>query len=721
MEPANTLPEHLVADEVASFSRWTGLEPEGLVEVMRYYQDRSSPHQAAAAECLHRIVDSIKAYCVERGVTKYSHWFNSWTETPAYKRDNIEHLTTASLFQGEPDASSKPTGGLRSTYEARGYTVWDSKAPLFILNGTTLCIPTLFISYNGEALDLKSPLLRAKGVLAKAVERFVNAAEPGAYDFKQVKVRTWAAPEQEYFLVPAALAAERPDLIHCKATAMGNPPPRNQQLEDHYLGSIPADVHNFFEDFNEALDKLGITPKTDHNEVAPRQFEFAPMHDEAARAADQNLLSLHVLREVAADHGWTALTHEKPFAGLNGSGKHLNFSVGLADRRSGALVRNLHEPPEDPRQRLTFLVVLAATVAGIKRRARLLRASVATRSNDQRLGGNEAPPSVISVYLGETLRTVAEDLIAQRSSPNGNGGSRLDLALDGVPLLARDNTDRNRTSPIAFTGNKFEFRMPGADSAIYLPLTVLIASIAEALDEVAAKLEKVEASELPRALRDTLAEVMREAEPVIFDGDCYSEAWRNEAERRGLPAATDTATALAAFADPEQQEFLSKFGIWSRQESSAFYRVKMDEYAKLTAIEASTVIEMVSTAVMPAAIEHQTSLSERVGTLSGALDVAEERGHRSAAALNEQLDLALESLTAFGTLVTRLERGSALVRAARDEMLAETDEEVRGRAAATKLVPELEKLRTTCDELERMLPENLYPFPTAGDLLYADE
>lgn len=720
MKCQNILPDHLVADEVASFSRWTGRDVEGgLVEIMHDFQDVSSPHHKASAECLHRIVENIKEYCVERGVTKYSHWFNSWTESPAYKRDNIEHLSPKTLFQGEPDASSKPSGGLRSTYEARGYTVWDSKAPLFILNQTTLCIPTLFISYKGESLDLKSPLLRAKSSLNLAVQRFVDAVEPGKIDWSRVKVRIFAGPEQEYFLLPEGIAAERPDLIHCKATVIGNPPPRNQQLEEHYLGSIPADVHDFFENFNEELSKLGIVPATDHNEVAPRQFEFAPLHDEAARAADQNLLALHVLREVASEHGWTAVTHEKPFAGLNGSGKHVNFSVCLVDKETGALVKNLHAPPEEVEETLEFLVVLTATVVAIKRRARLLRASVATRSNDLRLGGNEAPPAVISVYLGETLRKATEEIINNRQLVENNGESRIDLALDGVPIVARDNTDRNRTSPIAFTGNKFEFRMPGSNSAIYLPLTIIAASIADTLDEAAARIEKADAGRnINKVLRDVLEEQMREAESVIFDGDCYSDGWKVEATERGLPEARDTATALAAFVDPEQQEFLSKYGIWSQHESSAFYRVKMDEYAKLTAIEASTIIEMVTTALKPSATEHQTNLADRVASLSEAQAVASERKHRAAEMLAGQLDNAIEELEVFGELVDALDAGVKVTLAAKEKALALEKEAVRGEHAASELAPALAQLRQTCDELERRLPTELYPFPNCGELLY---
>lgn len=725
MDSENILPEHLVTDEVASFSRWTGLEPEGLPDIMRHFQDHSSPHNAAAAECLHRIVEAIRAYCVERGVTKYCHWFNSWTESPAYKRDNIDHLSTKTLFQGEPDASSKPTGGLRSTYEARGYTVWDSKSPLFILNGTTLCIPTVFISYKGEALDLKSPALRASAALKKSVRRLFEAIEPGQIDWSKVKVRTFAGPEQEYFLIPKALADRRPDLIHCKSTVMGTTPPRNQQLEEHYLGSIPPDVHDFFERFNRELAKLGIVPSADHNEVAPRQFEFAPMFEEAVRAADQNLLAMHIMREVAAQHGWLAITHEKPFAGLNGSGKHLNFSVGLVNRATGKLLRNLHAPPDDPRQRLTFLVTLVATVAGIRRRARLLRASVATRSNDQRLGGNEAPPAIISVYLGEMLRQVSDQLVEQKerlSEPNGL--TAINLGLSGVPLVSRDNTDRNRTSPLAFTGNKFEFRMPGANSAIYLPLTILQAAMAEAFDEVATKVEQRRSngdSDLPKILSDVFAELLEEARPLIFDGDCYSAEWRAEAARRGLPEARDTASALFAFADPEQQEFLAKFGIWTQQESSAFFRAKMDEYAKIIAIEAATLLEMVSTGIMPAAHRHQTDLAERVAALSDAREIADERRHEAARGLVEQLDAAVASLADFGALVSRLEQGHAAVRRARAAMLAIAgDPAARGRFAAETVVPAIQALGVTCNELEALIPAELYPYPTYGQLLYGE-
>jgi glutamine synthetase len=748
MTGENVLPPNLVNDEVASFSRWTGLEPESLSDIMRHYQDPGSPHHAAAAECLHRIVENIKAYCVGRGVTKFCHWFNSWTESPAYKRDNIAHLSTETLFQGEPDASSKPSGGLRSTYEARGYTVWDSKAPLFILNGTTLCIPTLFISYYGEALDLKSPTLRAKTALSKSVRRFLDLALPGRFDWSTQVVRTFAGPEQEYFLVPAELVAERPDMVHCSTLLMGNPPPRNQQLSEHYLGSIPVDVHAFFEELNAELARLGITPSTDHNEVAPRQFEFAPMFAEATRAADQNLLAMHLLREVAERHGWVAFTHEKPFPGINGSGKHLNFSVGIVDRVSERLVLNLHAPPRDPDLRFLFLVSIAATVMGIKRRARLLRGSVASRSNDMRLGGHEAPPAIISAYMGETIGRVAGQLFGL--DPEKNGGSvssRLDLALDGVPLVSRDHTDRNRTSPLAFTGNKFEFRMPGANSATYLPLTMIIAAMAEGFGKAADIFEALGAHRSREAvLLEVFQNLMKEAEEIVFNGDCYSQQWRDEAARRGLPNATHTAEALEAFNDPEQQEFLSGLGIWSRQECSAFFRVKMDEYAKRVAIEAVTMLEMVTTGLRPAAIEHQTTLAERVTALGDALEIAEDRGLTApprprkkrpdprlgaaglqvaedpglaqARALAQQLDDAVRDLGGFGELITRLDRSVDRVNGALRALEREPDDGARGRLAAADAVPALHALRAVCNDLERQLPADLYPFPTCGELLY---
>jgi glutamine synthetase len=717
----NILPDYLVTDEVASFSRWTGLAPEGLADIMRFYQDSGSPHHAAAAECLHRIVEKIKSYCKERGVTKYCHWFNSWTGTPAYKRDNIDLLSPKTLFQGEPDASSKPSGGLRSTYEARGYTVWDSKGSLFILNGTTLCIPTLFISYRGESLDLKSPTLRAKATLAQAVERFLEAAEPGCYDWSKTKVRTFAGPEQEYFLLPSALASQRPDLVHCGATVVGNPPPRNQQLEEHYLGSIPLDVHDFFEELNNELAKLGIVPATDHNEVAPRQFEFAPLHDEAVRAADQNLLAMHILDEVARRRGWLALTHEKPFSGLNGSGKHLNFSVGLVDKASGELVRNLFAPPKETTQRLTFLVTMAATIVGIKRRARLLRASVASRSNDLRLGGNEAPPAVISVYMGETLREVAGELLGQEQAES-NDGQQIDLALEGVPLVARDNTDRNRTSPIAFTGNKFEFRMPGADSAVYLPLAVWSAATAEVLEEVAAKVaEKPAGDSTKKVLRRVFRELMHEAEPVIFDGDCYSQQWRDEANRRGLSEARDTANALSAFVDEEQQAFLNRAGIWEHEVSSAYFRVKMDQYAKLVAIEAATLVEMVGTAIRPAAQTHQTGLAARVAALHEAQDIALRHGHQATDALKQHLDQALDSLNDFGALVSQLDGLYDRLLAALATLDELNGDARRGCHAAESVAPAMGQLRDCCNQLERILPDELYPYPTCSELLYGED
>jgi len=722
MTAENILPENLVTDEVASFSRWTGLQPESLSDIMRYYQDADSPHHAAAAECLHRIVETIKEHCIARGVTKYSHWFNSWTESPAYKRDNIAHLSPETLFQGEPDASSKPSGGLRSTYEARGYTVWDSKAPLFILNGTTLCIPTLFISYYGEALDLKSPTLRAKAALARSIQRFLDLTLPGRFDWSKFKVRIFAGPEQEYFLIPEAMAVGRPDLVHCSATVMGNPPPKNQQLSEHYLGSIPVNVHAFFEELNEELARIGIVPSTDHNEVAPQQFEFAPMFDEATRAADQNLLAMHLLGEVAARHGWVALTHEKPFTGLNGSGKHLNFSTCIVTRDTEELVLNLHAPPHVPEHRFPFLVSLAATVLGVKRRARLLRGSIASRSNDLRLGGHEAPPAIISAYLGETIARVAGELYGLDPEKNGDYVSgQLDLALDGVPLVSRDHTDRNRTSPLAFTGNKFEFRMPGANSAVYMPLTMIIAAMAEGFDAAANLIEEQDRSRGQDAvLLEVFQTLMREAEEIVFDGDCYSEEWRREAAERGLPVANNTAEALEVFNDPNQQKFLADLGIWTTSESSAYYRVKMDEYANRTAIEAATMLEMVLTGIRPAAIQQQADLATRVAALSEAQETAAARKTPHADTLEKHVNSALDSLRSFGEQLARLDSALEALKLAQRQLENISDERERGLCAAEKLVPGLESLRIVCDELERVIPAELYPYPTCGDLLYGD-
>lgn len=722
MTAENVLPKNLVSDEVASFSRWTGLEPESLYDIMRYYQEADSPHHEAAAECLHRIVENIKEHCISRGVTKFCHWFNSWTESPAYKRDNIDHLSPETLFQGEPDASSKPSGGLRSTYEARGYTVWDSKAPLFILNGTTLCIPTLFISYHGAALDLKSPTLRAKAALAKSIQRYLDLTLPGEFDWKKFKVRTFAGPEQEYFLIPESMAVARPDLVHCGATVLGNPPPRNQQLSEHYFGSIPVNVHAFFEEFNDELARLGITPSTDHNEVAPQQFEFAPMFDEATRAADQNLLSMHLLGEVAARHGWLAITHEKPFAGLNGSGKHLNFSVCIVTRDTEEIVLNLHSPPEVSELRFPFLVSLAATVVGVKRRARLLRGSIASRSNDLRLGGHEAPPAIISAYLGETIAQVAGQLYGLDPEKSADSVSdKIDLALDGVPLVSRDHTDRNRTSPLAFTGNKFEFRMPGANSAVYMPLTMIIAAMAEGFGVAADLIEGQDQGRGQEAvLLDVFQTLMREAEEIVFDGDCYSQDWRDEAAKRGLPKANNTAEALEAFNDPQEQEFLANLGIWSTQESSAYYRAKMDEYANRTQIEAATMLEMVLTGIRPAVLQHQTDLATRVAALSDAQESAASRKLPHADTLERHVTSALDTVRSFGEQLARLETAVDSVESAQKELDGTSDQGARGRFAAGTLIPALESLRAVCDELERVIPSELFPYPTCGDLLYGD-
>jgi glutamine synthetase len=653
------------------------------------------------------VAHAMKEWALERGATHYCHWFHPMTGATAEKHDAfltfdkerrpIEHFSASQLAQGEPDASSFPSGGRRTTFEARGYTAWDPSSPAFLMEGpggATLCIPTVFLSYHGEALDKKTPLLRSIAALSRASVRLLRLlGESADRVFPQVGC------EQEYFLVDRALFEQRPDLMLCGRTLLGARPPKGQQLEDHYFGSIPARVLAFMQDAEADLIRLGVPAKTRHNEVAPHQFEAAPIFEEVNLAADHNQLVMEILRRVARRHGFTLLLHEKPFDGINGSGKHNNWSLSTAEGR------NLFEPGSTPHENLEFLVFLVCTLKAVHKRAALLRASIASAANDLRLGANEAPPAIISVFLGRQL----SEILDQIESGAVRGGSEqeiIDLGISTIPLISKDNTDRNRTSPFAFTGNKFEFRAVGASMSISLPHTVLNAAMAEALDEVSNKLEsRLASAETPeRVILEVLRGEIAATRPVRFEGDNYSQEWRDEAERRGLPSAKNTPDALQAWLDPSNQQLLRSYGVLTDAEIHARHHIFLEQYVKLVDIEAATLLGLTRQYVLPAALRHQAQAADAVGKLTflegGPVNVQKQYVSSLAEDISELIkrSRALESVLA--------------------EVRDEPDLEKRGQRTARELISGMGAVREIADRLESRVERALWSLPTYLDLLF---
>jgi glutamine synthetase len=566
------------------FRRWLDIVEQG-----------ARPERSVADAIAH----AVKEWAIEAGATHFCHWFHPMTGLTAEKHDSflafdnngkaIEKFTGSMLIQSEPDASSFPSGGMRSTFEARGYTSWDPTSPMFLMdtpNGRTLCIPSAFLGYHGQALDEKAPLLRSMEAVNKAAVALMGLlGEQGVS-----RVTATVGPEQEYFVVDRAYVAARPDLAIAGRSLLGAKAPKGQSLEDHYFGSIPQRVQSFMEEVETELYLLGVSAKTRHNEVAPSQFEIAPIFSEANLAADHNQLVMSTLRKVAARHDLVALLHEKPFAGVNGSGKHLNWS--MADNRGV----NLLEPGSEPHQNLRFLAVLAGVMLGVHRHASLLRAAIASSGNDFRLGANEAPPAIISVFLGDTLTEIVEAFAKGTTAKGNTKDALIELGVDRLPAIAKDNTDRNRTSPFAFTGNKFEFRAVGASASISWPATCLNTAVADGLTQLAAWIsEDSTGDRVLKAVRKALVE----SAPVRFDGNNYSEEWVQEAEKRGLPHARNTPAALTALWKPETEQLFSVYKVLSPEELHARAEVRLDQYNKRVEIELDLLTRLVDTQILP--------------------------------------------------------------------------------------------------------------------------
>lgn len=645
------------------------------------------------------VAHAMKDWALEHGATHFTHWFQPLTGITSEKHDSFINpksdgtvlmaFSGKELVQGEPDASSFPSGGLRATFEARGYTVWDPTSPAFIKD-EVLCIPTAFISYTGEALDKKTPLLRSEVALEKEAKRVL-----ALFGHKPKRVVTTCGPEQEYFLVKEADYEARPDLILCGRTLFGCEPAKGQELEEHYFGAIRPSVNAFMKEVDDELWKLGVPVRTKHNEVAPCQHELAPIFEQGSLAIDNNLLTMEKLKLLATHYGLACLEHEKPFEYVNGSGKHDNWSLS-ADGE------NLLEPGDNPQENLQFLVFLAMLVAAVDEHADLLRASVASAGNDHRLGANEAPPAIISVFLGDALSPVVEALIKKEHAAE-HGRERMDLGVPALPDVLRDNTDRNRTSPFAFTGNKFEFRMCGSQQNLSDPNVVLNTAVAEQCDRFCAYIQKHSDEDFMSAAMRFVRHTFRDHERVIFNGNGYSDEWEKEAAKRGLPNLKTTPDALPCIIAPKNLKFFEKYHVLSEAETRARYVAKAEQYAKLLNIEANTMIDMVRHLYIPAVSAYSADVAASVATKA-------ELGIESPAEKELVATLTL-GLTAMYTAVGKLDEANKAARAVED--VAERDNTYRD-----VVIPLMNKLRASVDTLETVCAKDVWPVPSYNDMLF---
>ena len=651
------------------------------------------------------IAHEMKEWAIEKGATHYTHWFLPLTGVTAEKHDSFisaplpsgKVLMTFSgkeLIKGEPDASSFPSGGLRATFEARGYTAWDCTSPAFVrqdAGGATLCIPTAFCSYTGEALDQKTPLLRSMEAINKEALRLLRLFG----NTTSKKVTPSVGAEQEYFLVDAEKFEERKDLIYTGRTLFGAMPPKGQELDDHYFGTIRQRIASFMRDVNIQLWKVGVPSKTQHNEVAPAQHELAPIYTEANIAVDQNQLTMQTLKRVACQHGLKCLLHEKPFAGVNGSGKHNNWSITTDDGI------NLLEPGKTPHENTQFLLVLACIMKAVNVHADLLRESAADPGNDHRLGANEAPPAIISIFLGDQLEDVVEQLISTGEATHSLKGGKLETGVSTLPDLFKDATDRNRTSPFAFTGNKFEFRMVGSRDSIASPNIVLNTIVAEAFADACDILEKADDFDL--AVHDLIKEYLTENQRIIFNGNGYSDAWVAEAERRGLPNIKSMVEAIPAITTDKAVELFERFNVFTKAELESRAEIQYEAYAKAINIEARTMIDMASKQFLPAFIKYTKTLADTINAVKAAgVDATVQTE-----ALKEVSALMAETKAALDRLVK-----------VTGEAAAKEEGEVQATYYHTEVVPAMDALRTPVDKLEMIVDKEAWPMPSYGDLIF---
>lgn len=641
------------------------------------------------------VATAMKDWAIAKKATHFCHWFQPLTGATAEKHDSfispdgqggvLMEFGAKELIQGEPDASSFPSGGLRATFEARGYTAWDPTSPAFIqesADGATLCIPTVFLGYYGEALDNKAPLLRSIAALAKQVDRAGKL-----FGIKPVsKAYATLGPEQEYFLIDKSYYEERLDLMQTGRTLFGRKPPRHQQMEDHYFGAIRPRILAFMEDLDETLWKLGVPAKTRHNEVSPAQFELAPVYERLNLAIDHNMICMEQMRQIADRHGLVCLLHEKPFAGVNGSGKHNNWSVVGVDGK------NWLHPGKSPHENAKFLFTLCAVIKAVDQHASLLRAIVASAGNDHRLGANEAPPAIVSVFLGDQLTDIVEQIEGGGATSAKSGGS-ITVGVDSLPVLPRDATDRNRTSPFAFTGNKFEFRAVGSNMNPSGTNMVLNTIVAEAIDQMCTELEgKLKAKqEFNTALQAVLQEVIRKHKRVLFNGDNYVEEWHKEAERRGLPNAKTTPDAIKVLEEEATVQLFEKYGVLSRKELLSRHEIIMHNYKSVVTYEAECAKQIAATQILPAALTYQTELAESVKAVRDA-------GGKPNAAEDT-----------FGRVSTLVDALLAGIKALESALAQQSPE---------KMKEAMNETRSAADALEGLVPADLWPLPTYAEMLF---
>ncbi|MBE5994622.1 MAG: glutamine synthetase type III [Paenibacillaceae bacterium] len=653
------------------------------------------------------VAHAMKDWAIERGATHYTHWFQPLTGITAEKHDSfissptsegkvIMEFSGKELVKGEPDASSFPSGGLRATFEARGYTAWDCTSPAFLREdaiGVTLCIPTAFCSYTGEALDKKTPLLRSMEAVDEQALRILRLFG----NTTSKRVTPSVGPEQEYFIVDHEKYLQRKDLIYAGRTLFGAMPPKGQEMEDHYFGSIRERIAAYMKEVNEELWKLGVPAKTQHNEVAPAQHELAPIYEQANVAVDHNHVVMETLKKVAGRHGLNCLLHEKPFAGVNGSGKHNNWSLTSDDGI------NLLNPGETPHENIQFLLVLSCILKAVDKHADLLRQSAADVGNDHRLGANEAPPAIISVFIGEQLEDVVDQLCSTGEATHSKSGGTLKTGVKTLPDLFKDATDRNRTSPFAFTGNKFEFRMVGSSDSISSPNVVLNTITAEAFKEAADILEKAE--DFDTAVHDMIKEQLAAHRRIIFNGNGYSDAWVEEAERRGLPNIKAMVDAIPALTKEKSISMFESFKVFTKAELESRVEIEYETYSKAINIEARTMIDMAGKQLIPAVVKYTTVLADSLGKVKSACPSADT-------SVQEEL------LTEVSAYLSDMKVALSALIDITDRCAAIGENKEQAAAYHSEVVPAMAALREPADKLEMIVDKELWPLPSYGDLIF---
>ncbi len=675
--------------------------PKDVFKALRATVMQGTPLDGSAASV---IAAALKDWAIEHGATHYTHWFQPLTGITAEKHDSflspssdgraVAEFSGKELIQGEPDASSFPSGGMRSTFEARGYTAWDPTSPPWLLvtqNGTTLVIPTAFVSWTGDSLDKKTPLLRSMEALSKQALRILKL-----FGSKATRVVTTCGPEQEYFLIDRNFYFSRPDLINAGRTLFGAKPPKGQELEDQYFGSIPDRVLAFMHDVENELYKVGVPVKTRHNEVAPSQYEVAPIFENANVATDHQMMTMETMRRLAPKYGLACLLHEKPFAGVNGSGKHLNWSMG------DDLGNNLLNPGDTPHDNIQFLVFCAAVIRAVNKCQGLLRMSIASAGNDHRLGANEAPPAIISIFLGDMLTDIFEQIEKGAAKSTKHGGI-LDTGVSVLPKLPRDAGDRNRTSPFAFTGNKFEFRAVSSGQSIAFPNISLNVAVAESLDYIATELEKATKGKksLEAAVKELLTKVIKENKRIIFNGNNYAAEWTKEAKKRGLLNLTNTVDALPELLKPDTVKMFDKYKVLNTRELEARTEINYEIYVKTLNVEGQLMVLMANRYILPAAFKYQKDVAESVAAVKSAGGSAKEA--------KKVLDRVIGLVDDLRTRTEKLEKvleSHASSAAAHAKHMRDA------------VVPAMNDLRETADQIESLMPHGMWPLPTYREMLF---